>query len=336
MNDIRDEDKILPQTNSPLFRLPGELRNWIYDLVITPSAPIVNPSWETTTGPKHQQVPSLGVTLLRTCRAVYLEANESTLLRKGDFVFTRIAHIQAFFSRLSLSQRSNVDHITIDLREAASGDPASQSEESTTIANEWVHYFCCVQGAHMMGAWCADLSTLKNDIPHLRSICIDLTTWQPNYAGARVSGWRYLQSLLRSIRGLDFFTLKGKRLDSSSWRSPPVPWSLGLWVSPAFDKDESALVDLLGHAIREPKENEVKLLEWHVVEGGVTLLTVRVDEAHKIMPLTGSDLHLLYDGRMLWNEFLDFKENQVESIKRRKASMSIGDAIWGRAPEVLV
>ncbi|TIA51247.1 hypothetical protein D6C83_04635, partial [Aureobasidium pullulans] len=185
MNDIRDEDRILPQANSPLFRLPGELRNWIYDLVITPSAPIVNPSWDTTTGPKHQQVPSLGVTLLRTCRAVYLEANESTLLKKGDFVFTRIAHIQAFFSRLSLSQRSNVDHITIDLREAASGDPASQSEESTTIANEWVHYFCCVQGAHMMGAWCADLSTLKNDIPHLRSICIDLTTWQPNYAGAR-------------------------------------------------------------------------------------------------------------------------------------------------------
>ncbi|KEQ98386.1 hypothetical protein AUEXF2481DRAFT_26767 [Aureobasidium subglaciale EXF-2481] len=331
----RGELAVLPQTNSPLFKLPGELRNYIYDLSLTPFGSIVNPCWDKTIRHEHQQVPSLGIALLRTCRALYLELGNSILLEKGDYVFTRVTYIQAFFARLSLAQASYVRHITIDLREAASGDVTSQTERSMTIANEWIHYFCCTQGAHMMGAWCADLCTLKSDIPHLRSLCIDLTTWQPSHAGSRMGGWRYLQKLLPETQGLDSFTLKGKRLDSSSWSSQPVPWSLGLWFSPVFERDESALVDLIAQTVRLANEEEVRLVEWHTMDC-VTLLTVRVEKARKVCPSISCVIPLLQDGMMLWDEFLEFKNEQVEFTKRRKASVPVGDTIWTGAPVIQV
>ncbi|KAI5254009.1 hypothetical protein E4T42_02653 [Aureobasidium subglaciale] len=304
----RGELAVLPQTNSPLFKLPGELRNYIYDLSLTPSGSIVNPCWDKTIRHEHQQVPSLGIALLRTCRALYLELGNSILLEKGDYVFTRVTYIQAFFARLSLAQASYVRHITIDLREAASGDVTSQTERSMTIANEWIHYFCCTQGAHMMGA------------------C---------HAGSRMGGWRYLQKLLPETQGLDSFTLKGKRLDSSSWSSQPVPWSLGLWFSPVFERDESALVDLIAQTVRLANEEEVRLVEWHTMDC-VTLLTVRVEKACKVCPSISCVIPLLQDGMMLWDEFLEFKNEQVEFTKRRKASVPVGDTIWTGAPVIQV
>jgi hypothetical protein len=329
MDSHHNEAVILPQTQSPLFNLPGELRNRIYELTLTPTASIVNPTWDTTLQPQHQQIPSIGVALLRSCRAIYLEANHSALLKKGDFVFTRVAHIQCFFSRLSLAQASHIRHITIDLREAAAGDPTLQSEQSIMVGREWDHYFCCTRGAHMMGAWCADLGTLKSDIPHLRSLCLDLTNWQPKHAGSRTGGWRYLQTLLRKTRDLDSITLKGKCLDSSSWSSQPVPWSLGLWVSPAFDKDETALLDLVGQSVRMEEETEAKLIEWHTSEG-VTQLTVRVDELRNVRTVTNCETSLAQDGGMSWDAFIEFKDEQNE-FKKRKALLSASSIIRNEA-----
>jgi hypothetical protein len=335
MNSTHEEMAVLPQSQSPLFKLPGELRNWIYELALTPSTSIVNPTWDPTIKPQHQQIPRMGIALLRTCRAIYLEADDSISLKKGNFVFTRVAHIQSFFARLSLAQASHVRHITIDLREAASGDTTLQSEQSTIVANEWIHYFCCTRGAHMMGAWCADLSTLKSDIPHLRSLCIDLTNWQPNHAGSRMGGWRYLQKLFRQTRDLDSFTLRGKCLDSSSWSSQPVPWSLGVWFSPVFDKDETALVDLVGQTVRMEGDSEARLIEWHTLEG-VTQLRVHVDELRNARPLTSCELPLSQSGRMSWESFLEFKGDQTELVKKRKASLSASSAIWNGAPAIEV
>ncbi|KAG9948103.1 hypothetical protein KCU85_g5225, partial [Aureobasidium melanogenum] len=334
MNNIHKEVAMLPQTRSPLFRLPGELRNEIFDLALTPSTPIVDPKWDTTIKPEHGQITTLGIALLRTCRAIYLEANNSVPLQNGDFVFTRVAHIQAFFSRLSLAQASHIRHITIDLKDAASGDRALQSEQSATIANEWVHYFCCTRGAHMLGAWCADLSTLTSDVPYLRSLCFDLTNWQPSHAGSRIGGWRYLQTLLRRTRDLDSITLKSKCLNSSSWTSQPVPWSLGLWFSPAFDKDESALVDLMGQTVRAAGEKEVISIKWHTADG-ITSLTVTIGKAEDVSPLTSIQVPLSQNGNMSWDSFLDFKDNQVE-LTRRKASLSVSSTIWDNVPAIQV
>jgi hypothetical protein len=335
MNSIHEEAVVLPQSQSPLFKLPGELRNWIYELALTPTASIVNPTWDPTIEPQHQQMPSMGVALLRTCHAIYLEANDSISLKKGIFVFTRVAHIRSFFSRLSLAQASHVRHITIDLRETASGDTTLQSDQGTIVANEWIHYFCCTRGAHMMGAWCADLGTLKSDIPHLRSLCLDLTNWQPKHAGSRIGGWKYMQTLFRKSRDLDSFTLKGKCLDSRSWSSQPVPWSLGVWFSPAFDKDESALFDLIGQNVRMAGETEARLIEWHTLEG-VTELTVHVGELCSISPPTSCELPLSQDGRMSWKAFLEFKDDQTELVNKRKASLSASSAIWNGAPTIEV
>ncbi|KEQ74402.1 hypothetical protein M436DRAFT_44238 [Aureobasidium namibiae CBS 147.97] len=298
MDSHPNGSRVLPQTQSPLFKLPGELRNWIYELALTPEAPIVNPTWETTIHPQHQQIPSMGMALLRACRATYLETNDSVSLKKGEFIFTRVAHIQSFFSRLSLAQASHVRHITIDLREAASEDTTLQREQSTIVANEWIHYFCCTRGAHMMGAWCADLGTLKSDVPHLRSLCLDLTNWQPNHAGSRI-----------------------------------VPWSLGLWFSPAFDKDQTALIDLAEQTVRLAGETETRLIEWRTLEG-VTRLKVHVDELHNIRPLTSCGTSLSQGGRMSWDAFVEFKDDQTELVKKRKASLSASNIIWNSALSV--
>lgn len=334
MDDINRNALMLPQTQSPLFALPEELRNWIYDLVLTPSSSITNPSFDTTVKPKYQDGPRVGVAILRTCRAIYLEANSSALLRNGDFIFTRMTHIQAFFSQLSLAQASLIKNITIDLRETAPGCATLRTEQSAIIANEWLHYLNCLQGAHMPGTWCSNLSTLKADIPHLRSLCIDLTNWQPSFAGARIGGWEILQSLLRKPRGLDSITLRCKCLDSSSWSSQSVPWSLGLWFSPAFDKDESALVDLIAKVTREEREQETKVLEWQVIDG-VTLLTVRIEDADKIPSLT-SDARLPENGRMWWSEYLEFKEGQEETVKRRKGSLPVSEVVPHGAHVIVV
>ncbi|KAG9698942.1 hypothetical protein KCU95_g1810, partial [Aureobasidium melanogenum] len=186
----------------------------------------------------------------------------------------------------------------------------------------------------MLGAWCADLSTLTSDVPYLRSLCFDLTNWQPSHAGSRIGGWRYLQTLLRRTRDLDSITLKSKCLDSSSWTSQPVPWSLGLWFSPAFDKDESALVDLMGQTVRAAGEKEVISIKWHTADG-ITSLTVTTRKAEDVSPLTSIHVPLSQNGTMSWDAFLEFKDNQVE-LTRRKASLSMSSTIWDNVPAIQV
>lgn len=185
----------------------------------------------------------------------------------------------------------------------------------------------------MLGAWCADLGTLKSDIPHLRSLCLDLTNWQSKYAGSRTSDWKYLQTLFRKARDLDRFTLKGRCLDSSSWSSQPVPWSLGLWFSLAFDKDETALVDLLGQTVRMAGETEATLIEWNTLEG-VTQLTVYVDELRNVRQLASCANPLSQGGRMSWNSCIEFKDDQNELTKKRNASLSASGGVWNGAPAI--
>jgi hypothetical protein len=77
-------------------------------------------------------------------------------------------------------------------------------------------------------------------------------------------------------------------------------------------------------------EMEDRFIEWHTLED-VTVLTVRVDELRDVRPLTNFELPLSQDGRMSWDSFLEFKDEQMESIKKRKASLSASDTIWNGA-----
>ncbi|KAG9715797.1 hypothetical protein KCU73_g15821, partial [Aureobasidium melanogenum] len=107
------------------------------------------------------------------------------------------------------------------------------------------------------------------------------------------------------------------------------------WFSPVFDKDESALVDLIGQTIRVSGEKEVTLIEWHTADG-TTSLTVCVEKAEDVRPLTNVEVPLSRDGRMSWDSFLEFKDNQVELTKRRKASLPTSDTIWDNVPAIQV
>lgn len=302
------------QSQSPLLCIPGELRNAIYTFCQLSSCTITNPSFDKIILPKHQDVPVLGIALARTCRNVNTEFDYTPLYTSHEFVFTRVAHIHAFFSRLSRERARLIRGITIDLREAASGYPNDRgAERAGIVANEWVHYLSCNHFAHPLGAWCSSLSTLESDIPEVRALTIDLTGWQSPFAGTRKAGWKYLRSLLGRLRGLESLTLKGNCLDSTCWNPTPLPWALSPWFSPAFG-DESALVDLMGGAVQENiGQDWRKLFEWSVVNQTTTLV-VRVGDDRDKRRLSGDgESNVLTSGIITWDGMLDFRTNRDEA-----------------------
>lgn len=302
------------QSQSHLLSVPGELRNAIYALCQQSSCTITNPSFDNIILPRNQNVPTLGTALARTCRSVSAEFDFSQLYANNEFVFTRVAHVHAFFARLSRERTRLIHGITIDLREAASGYPNDGGvERSDIIANEWVHYLSCSHSAHPLGAWCSALSTLRSDMPEVKALTIDLTGWQSPFAGTRKAGWKYLQSLLRNVRGLEALTLKGNCLDSSCWNPTPLPWSLSPWFSPAFGNDESALVDLIGNAVVEDgDQGRRKLFEWTVVDN-TTILTVRIADPKEDRRILGARKpNILTAGIIAWDGFLDFRVRREE------------------------
>lgn len=299
------------QPQSPLASLPVELRNEIYTLSMTSPDPFLNPYFQPSLQPKHHAIASLGATsLARSCRALNTELDLSVLFRKNTFVFTRVAHVHAFYARLTREQMRWIKGITVDLREAASScaDDEAQVTTANTVGNEWLHYLSCNHYAHPSGVWCSRMTTINSDIPDLRELLVDLTGWQSPFAGSRKSGWRYLQRLLGKIRGLDSIALTGKCLDSRRWNPQPLPWGLGPWFSPAFSMDDTSLLELLGATIRKPKAGEVAVFEWNI-NNGVTSLGVKIIAADAYRSETEASVgaETPRNGIARWDAFLDFK-----------------------------
>ena len=260
------------QSRSSLVSLPGELRNQIFELALLSDNSIVNPYFEPSARPRHHHVPDFGVAIARTCQAMYNDFDQTPLLKHNTFVFTRVTHVHAFYAHLTRAQMRMIRSITIDLREAASGYANDGGvENADIISNEWMHYLTCDHLAHPSGVWCSKLSTVGSDIPDLRELVLDLTGWQSPFAGARRSGWKYLQRLLGGLKDMDSISLKGKCLSTSCWNPSPAPWGVGPWFSPAFGNDDTSLLELMGAVLRPAGRDERKTFTWSVVDGVTTL-----------------------------------------------------------------
>ncbi|KAL1301429.1 hypothetical protein AAFC00_005683 [Neodothiora populina] len=280
------------QLQSPLVSLPGEVRNEIFSLAMVADLPIVNPHYGTrgssSIRPKNRQISPIGVSVTQSCRTLHDEIDISPLYKYNTFVFTRVAHMQAFSRRLTREQLRCIHSVTIDLREAVGSFPQSNDQENQDeaappaavietdiIGNEWLHYLTCdhssSSSSSSRGVWCSKLTTFRSDFPDLKEIVIDLTGWQPQFAGLRKDGWRFLQRLLSELRNVDSVSLKGKCLECAHWNPKPAPWGLGPWFSPAFSHDDTSLIELLGDAARGAGVGERKVFAWSICAGVTTL-----------------------------------------------------------------
>ncbi|GAB7351864.1 hypothetical protein MBLNU459_g2417t1 [Dothideomycetes sp. NU459] len=238
----------------------------------------------------------------------------SRLYTSNSFVFTRVTHIHAFFTRLRKEHARLIRGITIDLREASTNYPSHGAiDTSDAITHEWLHYLSCNHSNRQSGAWCSRLSTLRSDVPELQALTIDLSGWQSLQPSMRKAGWAYLRRLLCSLEGLKSLTLIGNCLDSSYWDFTPLPWAPAVWFDPAYNEKESALVELMDNTVAvEDSQSQFKTLEWSV-RNGTTTLTVRTRDGKKPREICESvdPTHIPSSGVIMWSAFLEIKARRA-------------------------
>jgi len=92
-------------SSSPLLQLPGEIRNQIYDYVMSDQKMLINDSGQIDNPPA----------LLQTCRQLYSEAH-MLAYTESTFVVTQTPHIEYLLERLSENKRDAISSIEIPSR----------------------------------------------------------------------------------------------------------------------------------------------------------------------------------------------------------------------------
>lgn len=104
---------LLNQKNSPLLRLPAELRNWIYSLVFDSVVQVVPWPYQTqaiSCCPHSYAGPAAS---LLTCRQIYVEAS-GVLLRSWVFNVTHITTCNEALTTLGIERCNAIDSISLN------------------------------------------------------------------------------------------------------------------------------------------------------------------------------------------------------------------------------
>ncbi|OCL06585.1 hypothetical protein AOQ84DRAFT_223671, partial [Glonium stellatum] len=127
---------INPQQQSPLLRLPGEIRNMIYLYSLTTALPITDPATggaaHTTIKSPHHHIPALGTTLLQTCRLINHELDLRPLYTRNTFRFTSVTHTHRFLALLAPEHSRSIRDLEIDVRDTDARHPGP--------SREWAQY----------------------------------------------------------------------------------------------------------------------------------------------------------------------------------------------------
>lgn len=118
------------QLQSPLARLPTEIKHLIFGFCFTADGPIVDPKACCSKTHMDSEVhPPLGVALLQTCRRLYMEVDRRPLFSQNVFRFTTVDRMRDFLQQPDAT--SQISDMEIDFRRLNSDQP--------DIAREWLH-----------------------------------------------------------------------------------------------------------------------------------------------------------------------------------------------------
>lgn len=118
------------QLQSPLVRLPAEIKHIIYGHCFVTTGSIVDPIVCCSSGQQKSHVPIPGLTLLQTCRRIYYEVDFRQFFAQNTFRFSSADRVRTFVNSLSLENRECVQDIEIDAQRVHPDHPG--------LAREWL------------------------------------------------------------------------------------------------------------------------------------------------------------------------------------------------------
>lgn len=307
---------IAPPTNlqlqSPLLRLPTEIKHIIYGYCLTTDRPIVDPIVGCTRS-DDEKLPKLGVTILQTCRRVYHEADRRPLLSRNLFRFTTVDRVSCFFKSLGETHRECVEEVEIDARRVHSDHPG--------IAREWLQYL-----AWGGGSWGKILGSLRMDAPGLKCLRLNFESW-PSIPMFRAELWNLLRSMLMQVEGLERVVIIG----ASKGRGMAVrePWSPVHFVG-GDDVGSDDLIQRMWNAVGKP--DDVKVIRWERQDGKLYLevvsksyLVTKLDRRWKGPCARRSRTDAWPEnGSCSWSSYLNRDWDAVEPIRKTISPIAVG------------
>ncbi|KAF2106501.1 hypothetical protein BDV96DRAFT_332355 [Lophiotrema nucula] len=232
------------QLQSPLVRLPAEIKHIIYGFCFTAEGPIIDPIGRASR-PRDGPAPNVAIGLLQTCRRIYHEADRRPLFSQNIFRFTCVDHVRCFFRSLGVEHRSLIQDIEVDAKRVHSDHPG--------VGRDWLHYL-----AWGGGTWAKILGSLREDAPGLKSLRLNFESW-PYIPMFRAELWNLLRSLLLHVRGLERIVVVGA--SKGAGMAAREPWSPVHYVG-GDDVGSDDLVQRMWRVVGQQDDKARKVIRW--------------------------------------------------------------------------
>jgi hypothetical protein len=249
------------QAQSPLFLLPGELRNEIYRLaLVSPANAITDPCVPPEDGGHYiksyrHDVPAFGAALFRTCHKIFYEAPLALLYTGNRFRFTSSTHAHRFLRSLPRQHVGLIREIELDL---------FCNQYDISLKREWSQYMAWAPDC---GIWAKKLGSLRVDAPGLQVLRIDV---------GRDIIWTFLEGILHGPEDLSRIVVTGCAEPDylAAWRISAwdFSWPMNFLGKPETDPP---IMDLLVKCVAG--KNEDKLIRWCRAGNVVTLEVLTAD-----------------------------------------------------------
>ncbi|KAF2397446.1 hypothetical protein EJ06DRAFT_149432 [Trichodelitschia bisporula] len=206
--DSATTHEVNSQDSSIFFRLPAELRNIIYELVLSTPSQIVDPSpYSDASRPSSRYIPHLSTALLRTCRRIHSE-HPIDVLYGNTFSFTLAKHAHLFFKHRPAAA-ALIRDVELDLRELD-----NMTYTCYATAPSWESYICKNVPSFASALYWPfakeglEVPTrLTTDVPGLRVLRINLLAWRfPSPSTGNVS---VVKRILEGVSGLETVVVWG-------------------------------------------------------------------------------------------------------------------------------
>ncbi|KAF2799189.1 hypothetical protein K505DRAFT_231594 [Melanomma pulvis-pyrius CBS 109.77] len=239
------------QLQSPIVRLPAEIKHIIYGYCFAADKPVLDPVIPCSP-PNHNAPPLLSIPLLHTCRTIYHEADRRAIFSRNTFRFTTVDRARSFFADIGDMYSACVHDIEIDARRLHCDHPS--------ISREWLHYL-----AWGGGTWGKLLGSLRADSPGLKCLRLNFESW-PSIPMFRVELWNLLRSMLLHLEGLERIVVIGASKGPAM--ATREPWSPVHFVG-GDDVGSDDLVQRMWRTVRGP--DDAKVVRWSRSNGTLNL-----------------------------------------------------------------